>query len=161
AFLRQPPERAVGADVVEPVIVDAGVRDVRRHAPDRSRASQREELTLAGGVELQQRRAELESLRPLGPAARPAAALDADPRRAVRRIPAVLDRSKLRRRQLEHPIDRRQQILRAALAATGDHLVSNVMMRTRSSLPACVMPCELPVRVRIAVPGPTWVALPS
>src|SRR5262249_58247909 len=92
-----------------------------------------------GGADMAQRRAELETLRPLGPAARAVAAVAGEPRRAVRRIPAVLDRSKLRRRQLEPPIDRRQQILRAALAATGDHLVSNVMMRTRSSLPACVM----------------------
>ena len=36
AFARQPPQGAVGADVVEPVIVHADVREVRRHPVERA-----------------------------------------------------------------------------------------------------------------------------
>src|SRR5262249_34967128 len=119
------------------------------------------ELAIPGRVELQERRTELKSLRPLGPAPRPVPSLDGEDRRTVGGMPCLLDRSDLRRRQLEETIDRRQQILGAALAVARDHLVSKVMMSTRSSAPACTMPCELPVRVRIAVPGTTSVLLPS
>src|SRR6185369_18067878 len=61
-FAGQAPQRAVGADVVEPVIVDADVREVRRHPIQRPGAAEIEEFALAGRVELQQRRAELEPL---------------------------------------------------------------------------------------------------
>ena len=37
AFGREPPEIAVGADVVEPVVVDADMRQMRRHPFERSR----------------------------------------------------------------------------------------------------------------------------
>ena len=77
------PQGAVGADVVEAVIVDAHVRQVRRHALDGARAPELEEPPVAGGVELQQRRAELKSLRPLGPAAGPIPPLDGEDGRAI------------------------------------------------------------------------------
>ena len=70
AFVHQPQQIAVRADVVEPVIVHADVGDVRRHDVDEcaSRPISRNSL-VAGGIELQDRRAELKALRPLGPAA--------------------------------------------------------------------------------------------
>ena len=58
------------------------IRSIVRDAPEL------EELALAGRVELQQRRSELEALRPLGPAARAIAPLDGEDRRAVGGIPA-------------------------------------------------------------------------
>jgi len=51
------------------VVVNAGVGEVRRHERDGSIAADIEELAFAGGVELENGRAELEALRPLGPAA--------------------------------------------------------------------------------------------
>ena len=68
-FGHQAKQVAVGADIVEAVVVNAGVGEVRRHERDGSIAADFEELALAGGVELENGRAELEALRPLGPAA--------------------------------------------------------------------------------------------
>src|SRR5258706_6921869 len=61
------PEVAVRAHVVEAVIVHADVREMRRHPLDGARATQLEKARVAGRIELQQRGAELEALRPLGP----------------------------------------------------------------------------------------------
>src|SRR5262249_46971960 len=104
---REPPQRAVRADVVEAVIVDARVRDMRRHALDRALAAELEEFNLAGGVELQQRRSELKALRPLGPPARLIASADREHRRALLGTPAVLDRSNLRGGEIEEAADSR------------------------------------------------------
>src|SRR4051812_45787653 len=49
---RHAPERAVCADGVEAVIVDAHVRQVRRHPRQRPLTSEFEKLPLAGRVEL-------------------------------------------------------------------------------------------------------------
>ena len=67
AFPHQPQEVAVRADVVKPVIVNARVRQVRRHDRHRPLAANLQELALSGGVELEDGRAELKALRPLGP----------------------------------------------------------------------------------------------
>jgi hypothetical protein len=123
-FAREPPQVPVGADVVEAVVVDAGVGQVAAHALDRPRAAELEKVAVAGGVELQQRRAEGEALRPLRPAARTISAADREHRRAIGRIPGSLDRSDLLRRQLEQVIDRAQEILGPALPTEPDHLVS-------------------------------------
>ena len=61
---------AVGADVVEPVVVHPDVGDVMRHARDGPFAAEFQERFVAGGVVLQDRRAVHEALRPFGPAAR-------------------------------------------------------------------------------------------
>ena len=63
ALDRHPPQRTVGADVVEAVIVDADVRQVRRHARQRALAAELEELPFTGGVELQERTRRTEILR--------------------------------------------------------------------------------------------------
>ena len=122
AFTREPPQIAVGADVVEAVIVDADVRQVRRHPLERVRAAELEKLAIAGRVELQQRRAELKALRPLRPAARSVHAVDGEHRRSVLRAPAVFNRTDLLRREIEQAVDRRQQIACRALAVDANHL---------------------------------------
>ena len=143
------------------MIVNTGVRQVRRHASDRARASEVEEVAVAGGVELQERRSELKALGPFGPAARPILTVDGEDRRAVVTIPAALDRSNLAGGELEHAVDVPQQIARRARSSRRDHLISYVMRTTRSSAPVCLRPCELPGLVRIAVPGPTSTGLSS
>jgi hypothetical protein len=103
------------------VIVHAHVRQVRRHALERARPAEIQELTLACGVELQQRRSELEALRPLGPAARAVAPLDSEHRRTVAGVPGALDRADLGGGQLEQAFDPRQEIARSTGAVDLDH----------------------------------------
>ena len=91
SLARQTPEVAVGADVVEAVVVHADVRKVRRHPLERPGAPELQEAGIAGGVELQDRRAELEALRPLGPAAGHVLALDGEDGRAVLGQPATFE----------------------------------------------------------------------
>ncbi len=121
---RQPPQVSVGADVVEPVIVHAHVREVRRHALDRARSTEFEECSIAGGVELQQRRSELKALRPLGPASCLIAPSNREHRRAVLRTPGVLDRADLRRREIEQPIDPGHQVARRSSPVEAHHFRS-------------------------------------
>ena len=116
ALARQPPQPAVGADVVEPVVVHADVRQVRRHPLDGARPAQLQEFSVAGGVELQDCRAELKSLSPFRPAARLVAALDGEHGRAGIGRPGRFERADLARRQLEHPIDLGQQVARREVA---------------------------------------------
>ena len=128
---RQPPEDAVGADVVEAVIVHAHVRQVRRHALHGARSTQLEKRRVSRRVELQQRGAELEALRPLGPSARLIAPLHREDRRAVRRPPAILNRTDLHRRQVEHARNRRQQVARRARAIDVDGHFRNPLTRSQ------------------------------
>ena len=107
-FAREPPQVAVGADVVEPVVVHPHVGQVRRHPFQRARAAEVEELLVAGRVELEQRGAELEPLRPLGPAARLVAPFDGEDGRAVLRAPGVFDREDLAGGDVEERADPRQ-----------------------------------------------------
>jgi hypothetical protein len=102
---REAPQVAVGADVVEAVVVHAHVGEVRRHPRQRPIAADVEELFGAGRVVLQQRRAELEPLGPLGPAARAIAPVDGEDRRAVVRLPRIFDRKNLARRDVEEALD--------------------------------------------------------
>ena len=68
ALAHEPQQGAVGADVVEAVVVHADVADVRGHEPLGLPPAEVQEAPLAGGVELQQGRADLEALGPLRPA---------------------------------------------------------------------------------------------
>ena len=67
AFEYQAAKIAVGAHVVEAVIVHTGVGHVRRHALDGVSPSDFEESAVTGRVELKDHRAKLKALRPLGP----------------------------------------------------------------------------------------------
>jgi hypothetical protein len=88
---RQPSQIPVGAHVVEAVIVHAHVGEVDRHPLQRPLAPEIEKLLVAGGVELEERRSELEPLRPFSPAASLIASFDGEHRRAVFRPPGVFD----------------------------------------------------------------------
>ena len=109
-FAQQPPEVAVGADVVEAVVVHADVGDVAAITVARALAAELEEALVAGGVELQQRRAVLEALRPLGPAAGGVAAVDGEDRRGRAGRAGALDRVDRGGRGLPQPGDLGQQI---------------------------------------------------
>ena len=78
----EPPQVAVGADVVETVIVHTDMGEMRRHPQQRALLAQIKEVMLTGGIELQERSAVDESFRPLGPAAGGVTALDSEHRRA-------------------------------------------------------------------------------
>ncbi len=110
ALENQPSQRAPGADVVEAVVVDAHVRQVRGHVREGALAAQLEERALVRRVELQQGRAELEALRPVGPATRRVAAAQREDRRAVGRVPGLLEREDLPGGERPHAVDRRTQV---------------------------------------------------
>ena len=105
SFAREPPQVAVGADVVEAMVVDAHVREVRRHAFHGARAPQLEEGLVAGRVELEQRRPELEALGPFGPPARLIAPLHGEHRCAMLGPPGLFDGSNLSGREREQTLD--------------------------------------------------------
>ena len=73
------------------MIVNADVRDVRGHQFKSFPTAKIEEGFVAGGVVLQQRRAELKTLSPLGPSARGVLALNREDRRALGRVPGLFD----------------------------------------------------------------------
>ena len=120
AFVQQAEQIAVGGDVVEAVVMHAGVRDVAGHQFDGLAASDVEEARVARGVELKDGRAELKALRPLRPAARRVAALHGEDGRAVGGLPGFLDAGNFLRRQLEHPLDGGDEFLRGQLVVDLD-----------------------------------------
>ncbi len=131
SFTHEPPQVAVGADVVEPVIVDPHVRQVRRHAIHGARSSQLEELLLARRIELQDRRPELEALRPFGPATGLIAARHREHRRTLLRPPGAFDRPNLVRRKREQPVDGRHQIGGRSATVDADHRGVIIVHSTR------------------------------
>ena len=76
AFEHQPPEIAVGADVVESVIVDTLMGEMRRHVIAREATPEVQRLFVPGSVKLKDGFAVEEALRPLGPPARGVSAVD-------------------------------------------------------------------------------------
>src|SRR5688572_7516565 len=110
SFTRQSPQAAVRTDVVEPVIVDAGVRQVRRHSIQRAVSSELQKLLLAGRIELQHRRSELEALRPFGPATRLPASVDREDGCPVLGAPRAFEAADFPGGNLEEAIDPGQQI---------------------------------------------------
>src|SRR5690349_1207998 len=68
AFVDKPQQVSVGADVIEAMIVNADVREMGSHHAERSLTAKFEKTVIAGRIKLQERRAVLKSLRPLGPA---------------------------------------------------------------------------------------------
>ena len=106
------------------MIVPPHVREVRRHAVDRARAPQLEERAVAGRVELQQRRSELEPLRPLRPPARAIAPFGRKDRRAVFGPPSRFERLDLRGGQRERAIDAGQQVPRRSPPVDPDHFLA-------------------------------------
>lgn len=82
AFGEEAEEIAVGGDVVEAMVMDAGVGDVGGHELKGVGAADREELFVAGGIELEDGGAELEALGPFSPAAARVEAIDGEDGRA-------------------------------------------------------------------------------
>ena len=103
AFVHQAQQVAVSADVVEAVVVNAGVAQVDRHQFHRACPSQFEKLALAGGIELKNGRADVETLRPFRPAAAGVPATHGKHGRALRRLPALFERVNLLSRKLKQP----------------------------------------------------------
>jgi len=66
-LIHQAQKVSVGADIVESVVMNSGVREMSGHPFKGHPAPQVQEFPVARGIELKQRGAELKSLRPLGP----------------------------------------------------------------------------------------------
>ena len=90
-FVHQTQQIAVGAHVVESVIMHTHVADVRGHRADGSLASVLEHLRITVGVILDNRRTELKPLCPLGPAASRVLSLYRKNRRPIGRVPRRAD----------------------------------------------------------------------
>src|ERR1035438_5276130 len=82
---------AVGGDVVEAVVVNAGVRQVLGHVGNDVFAGCRKQVLLIGQIEAKERVAILKALRPLRPAAGRVLSAESKYRRAVCGVPAPLD----------------------------------------------------------------------
>ena len=120
-FVHQPPQVAVGADVVEAVIVDADVRKMRRHHRERALAAELQKSLVARRVELQQCGAILKALRPLGPALRRVAAFHREHRRCRTGRATFLDRLDALGRPRPKPLQLRQKIGRRQFSVEFDH----------------------------------------
>src|SRR6266576_2501642 len=88
------------------------VRDVRGHPFNGAAPPDFQKALVAHRVELQQRRTVLKSLRPLRPAARGVFPFHGKHGRALLRLPPFLEAEDFLPRQLEQPIDFRQQRVR-------------------------------------------------
>ena len=86
---------AVGGQVVEPVVVHADGRDLRGHPLHRFAPADLQETFVGRGVELQNGRAVLKSLRPLRPAARGVSAPHGEDRRPALGLPRIAARGQL------------------------------------------------------------------
>ena len=106
----QAQEIAVGADVVEAVVMHAGMGDVRGHEVDGVAPADVEERLVPRDLELIDRRAELEALRPFRPAARGVFALDGEDGRALGGVPAFLQAMDFFARKREEPLDGREEM---------------------------------------------------
>ena len=111
AFEHQPADVAIGADVVEPVVMHADMRDMRRHEVDRALQPEIEKRPIAGGVKLQEQRAELKALGPFGPPTGGVFALDREHGRAVTGFPGAFERFEHLGRARPHPLDGGEEIL--------------------------------------------------
>jgi hypothetical protein len=70
AFIHQPAQISVGADVVESMVVNTEVADMRGHVVECPFAADVQKPFVSSGVELQDRRPKLKPLCPLGPTPR-------------------------------------------------------------------------------------------
>ncbi|SPE59382.1 hypothetical protein SBV1_3160016 [Verrucomicrobia bacterium] len=84
----QPQQVAIGADIVEPVVMHAKVAEVRGHPFHRGGSPTLEKGAVAGGIELQEARTVLEALGPFGPSARRVFPSHRKDRRTASRGPA-------------------------------------------------------------------------
>src|SRR5207249_2008667 len=120
-FARKPRQIAVSADVIEPVIVDADVRNMRGHDSDRVAPAVLQEPVLARGIKFEQRRPELESLRPLRPSVRRIDPAHGEHRSSVRRVPGLVDASDLSCRKLKEALELRSEAFGSEIRIGADH----------------------------------------
>ena len=104
AFMQQSQQIAIGADIIEPVVMDSDVADMRSHIPDRAVTPPIQEAFLSGGVIEQQCTPELKALGPFGPAPGGIVTFYRIYRRSPGRIPRVFQGRDLLRGRLEQSI---------------------------------------------------------
>ncbi len=92
AFVHQPKKIAIGADVVEAMVMYAYVRHMRSHERDRMLPARFQESFVAGRIKLQNLGSKLESLCPLSPTAACVAAIHCKDRGAFGRLPGLVER---------------------------------------------------------------------
>src|SRR5881409_25652 len=115
AFPNQTQQIAVSRDVVETVIMHADVRDVRSHALEGAGTAELKETFLAGGIELKDGRAKLETLGPFGPATRGVFSRNGEHGRAARSTPRFFKVENFFRREFESAADSWQKGARSEL----------------------------------------------
>src|ERR1039458_8497972 len=98
----------------------AGVRNVRRHPLDRSAPANLQKTLVAHRVQLQQRRAVLKTLRPLGPATRGVSAFDGEHRSPEFRLPGFFDGENFLPGKLEDALDFGNEFLRRELVVRSE-----------------------------------------
>ena len=92
SFAHQPVEIAIGADVVEAVVMNADVRHMRCHAVDRMISADLQKSLVAGRIKLKNGPTELKALGPLGPALGLILSLNGKDRRACLIVPRTVNR---------------------------------------------------------------------
>ena len=131
-LVHQPGEVAVGADVVEAVVMDAEVGEVRGHVVDDVAPGPVQAFGVAGGVELEQPPSEEEALGPFRPAPGAVLALDREHRGAVRWPRPPPQRLELLPRKLEQAPEPRLQVAGPQAVVDRDHLPSLSLALSRS-----------------------------
>ncbi len=99
-FEHQPAQVAISGDVVEAMVVDAGVGEMLGHVGNDVPLGNGEEIPISGQLKADQGIAVLESLRPLGPAARSVATRNGHDGGSVAYFPAPVEAQGLFRSQL-------------------------------------------------------------
>src|SRR5947208_7994180 len=113
SFAHQAPKVSVSRNVVEAMIVNAGVGNMSGHPSNRVVSANLQKALLACGIELQQGRAELESLCPISPTSRGVFSFSGKDWRCVLPFPIFFDVEDFRRGNIEEPLDFRPELLRA------------------------------------------------
>jgi len=102
AFVHQAQQIAVSAEILEAMVVDAGVADMNRHQLDCACAADIEKLANARGIDCRMA-SRAGTLRPFRPAAAGVAAVDGEDGRTLRRLPGLFERVNFLRRKIEQP----------------------------------------------------------
>ncbi len=121
AFIHQPPQIPIGAHIIKTVIVDPHVRQMRGHHLHGPPPTKFQELLSARGVELQNRRAILKTLRPFGPPFGRILSRDGEDRRSRTGGTTLFNRAKTISRYRPKDFQSRQQIRRPQFFVDFNH----------------------------------------
>src|SRR5947207_2217011 len=94
------------------MVMHSGMRNVRRHDFNGLSFADLQKAFFSGGIELQQSRAELKTLRPLRPSARSVFSFDREYWRSFCRVPGFFQAENLWRGNVEQPVQFRQKFFR-------------------------------------------------